>query len=197
MVTSSGWPQGLEIIYTYRPSEDTLDFEDPKETFRLKPLKNKTFIESFSGDPAEGGARLSSCWERAGGKSVRRDVKINKDHDFLRDDEYWKSFERAPPYAGHFAVECTTFSIAHTTPVIRTLENPVGDQNNADIHHANRLASKVVDRCLLLLEAGSHILVENPWLSYLWLLPEMLVLLGIPGLHLVRIDQCTCGTPFK
>ena len=40
-------------------------------------------------------------------------------------------------------------------------------------------------------------MVENPWLSYLWLIPEMLALIGIPGLHLVRIDQCTCGTPFQ
>ena len=31
---------------------------------------------------------------------------------------------------------------------------------------------------------------ENPWLSYLWLMPEMLALIGLPGLYLVRIDQC-------
>ena len=50
----------LKVIYTYRPFEDSLDFEDAKETFRLKPLKGKLFLENFAGDPKEGGASLST-----------------------------------------------------------------------------------------------------------------------------------------
>ena len=40
-------------------------------------------------------------------------------------------------------------------------------------------------------------LVENPQLSYLWLMRDMLVLIGLKGLYLVRIDQCCHGTPYQ
>ena len=73
----------------------------------------------------------------------------------------------------------------------------MGDQNKPEIFVANMMLSRVVRRCLSMLSVGTHILVENPWLSYLWLMPEMLALIGLPGLYLVRIDQCMHGTPFK
>ena len=93
---------------------------------------------------------------------MRRDVKINPSHDFFKDDEFWQTTERRPLYAAQFAPECTNFTIAHATPKIRSLANPIGDQKNPEVRMANLMLSRVVERCLLLLEKGSHILVENP-----------------------------------
>ena len=173
-------PRDLLVTYTYSPMEDSVEFEDTNAMFRDRPLKGMVLIESFCGDPTKGGCQLSHCWERAGGTAHRRDIIINPDHDFYKDDDYWNKLERRPAFAGQFAPECTAFSIAHTTPKIRSLANPVGNQADPEIYWSNLMLSRVVDRCLMLLSIGSHILIENPWLSYLWLIPEMLVLLGIP-----------------
>ena len=59
------------------------------------------------------------------------------------------------------------------------------------------MALLLVARCLKLIEAGAHILIENPLMSYLWMLEEFLILMGLPGMALVRIDQCTYGTPYQ
>ena len=60
------------------------------------------------------------------------------------------------------------------------LEFPLGIEESEQVTRANLLVSRMVTRCLGLLAGGADILVENPRLSYLWLLPEMMVLLGIP-----------------
>ena len=129
----------MKVVYTYRPYEENLEFEDSNPMFQKEPLKGMVLIETFSGNPAKGGCQLSTCWERAGGKSERRDVLINPAHDFFQDDAYWAKIERRPPYAGQFAPECTTFSIAHPTPVIRKLDNPVGDQKNPELGFSTRI----------------------------------------------------------
>ena len=87
-------PRDLVAIYTYRPYENDLEFEDPNPMFQNSPLKGKVLIESFSGHPEKGGCQLSTCWERAGGGARRRDILIDPNHDFLKDDEYWTNVER-------------------------------------------------------------------------------------------------------
>eukprot|EP00969_Alexandrium_andersonii_P244022 10781993-Alexandrium_andersonii.AAC.1 len=44
---------------------------------------------------------------------------------------------------------------------------------------------------------GRMVTVENPLLSYLWLLDEWLEVLGVPGMRLVRIDHCMFGAPYQ
>ena len=73
-------------------------------------------VECFSGIQREGGCALSEAWEDAGGMSVRYDIRINEDHDFLKDVEFWKREEANPADVYHFAILCDNFSIAHTTP---------------------------------------------------------------------------------
>ena len=87
----------------------------------------------FSGDPKKAGAKLSKCWERAGGKAEPRDIKINDKHDFFKDDRYWDVTAANSPYAVHFAPDCGPFSVAHTIPKLRSLENPIGDESNEKV----------------------------------------------------------------
>ena len=47
-------PRDLVVVYTYRPYQDTLEFEDSNPMFRNKPLKGMVLIESFSGTRKKG-----------------------------------------------------------------------------------------------------------------------------------------------
>ena len=101
---------------------------------------------------------LSHCWERAGGVAQRRDIPISQDHDFFKDDDFWKQELKKPAKVYSFAPECKTFSVAHTTPTIRSLEYPLGLKGKAfepvvvaEITWANLMVSRVVTRCLNLL----------------------------------------------
>ena len=87
------------------------------------------------------------------------------------------------------APECTSFSPAHTTPILRSKENPAGDETLGKVWYANTVRL-LVRRLLTLISKGAHVLVENPQMSYLWLMKEMLVLFWIKGIYIVRIDQC-------
>ena len=77
------------------------------------------------------------------------------------------------------------------------MESPEGDPNSQEDRDANAVVDILISRCLRLIAIGAHVLVENPALSYMCLMPKMLLLIGFPGLYLVRIDHCTCGMPYK
>ena len=48
-------------------------------------------IECFSGHPSEGGCALAEAWEDAGVTSVRYDIRIDPEHDFLNDSTTYVS----------------------------------------------------------------------------------------------------------
>ena len=176
------------------PADDT---KTDLTEFPGAPLEGRRFVECFSGDPAKEGGRLSRSWERAGGAAELRDILISSSHDFLKDDKFWKAEEKKPADAYQFAPPCTSFSIAHTTPVVRTKENPYGDSADPAVAMGNTLLLATVRRTLLMLAAGGHVMIEHPLMSYGWLFKEVQALMGSVGMYLVRIDQCTTGTPFQ
>ena len=167
----------------------------PPAEFPDEPLKNRRLVESFSGDPSKGGCHLSDAWERAGGAAERRDILISTAHDMLHSETFWKDELKKPADVYSFAPPCTTLSAAHTTPVLRSSENPYGDETNPEVNYANRLVYMTLKRALQVLSVGAHVLIENPLMSYFWLFDEVKKLLGCLGMCLVRIDQCTVGTP--
>ena len=56
------------------------------DCFAGEPLRGKTFVEVFSGNPSEGGGRLSEAWEAAGGTAILYDTRVDPDQNFLSDD---------------------------------------------------------------------------------------------------------------
>ena len=55
----------------------------------------------------------------------------------------------------------------------------------------------MVQRISILAAHGVLVLVENPLLSFLWLMREMLGLAGQPHWRLVRTDHCRFGTSYQ
>ena len=54
----------------------------------------------------------------------------------------------------------------------------------------------MVRRVCALVAVGAAVVIENPLYSFLWLFAQTCCLIGAPGWHLVRIDQCMArGTP--
>ena len=176
-------------------NENALDPPDVNQGDEL--LKGKRFVETFSGDPKRGGEALANAWMHRGGEASCRDILKDKKHDFFKDNQFWEKEFASPADAYSFAPECKTFSIAHTTPVLRTKENPYGDEKNHEVKKANDMARLLVKRVLRLIAAGAHVLIENPLMSYFWMLDEVQILMGLPEMTLVRIDQCTRGTRYQ
>ena len=164
--------------------------------FADAPLQNLTLVEVFSGIEADGGCMLSRCWEAAGGSAIRYDSRIDETHNFFEDAEFWKEHLEHPKDAYHFAFPCHHMSIAHSTPRVRTAECPYGDEADEDTAYYNRLARLMVDRMLKLVAGGAMILLEQPLLSYLLLFRELQGLMGMPGIFLLRADDCMSGTPY-
>eukprot|EP00959_Pyramimonas_sp_CCMP1952_P104053 2174843-Pyramimonas_sp.AAC.1 len=54
----------------------------------------------------------------------------------------WKHKHYEDPYdVYHFAIPCTNFSIAKTSPEkVRSLDNPYGDETNEEVVYYNKLA---------------------------------------------------------
>ncbi len=61
----------------------------------------------------------------------------------------------------------------------------------------NKVAFMTIRRALQMLLKGTHVPMENLLMSIFWLLDEVKSLMGSLGMYLVRIDQCTFGTPFQ
>ena len=136
---------GHDRVEGHAVSDVAKPFQEPEEDPIVseplpKTLEGKRMVETFSGNPEKGGESLSRAWEARGGTADRRDILINKSHDFFRDHSYWEKERRAPGHVYSFAPKCTTFSIAHTTPIVRTKENPTGDESNPAVKEANDLS---------------------------------------------------------
>ena len=96
-----------------------------------------------------------------------RDILLEEAHDYHKDEEFWQKEIKKPRFLYMKAPECSSFSQAHTTPKIRTLEDPEGDEAQHVIWYANTTVRLMVRRLLSLISKGAHVLVENPLLSYL------------------------------
>ena len=130
-------------------------------------MLGKRLVECFSGHPNEGGCALSDAWEDAGGTASRYDIRIDPDHDFLKDERFWEAQEAHPADVYHFAIPCDNFSIAHTTPAkIRNLEFPLGW--GPETITANRMMRLMIRRIQRLTSKGACVIIENPLMSYLW-----------------------------
>ena len=78
------------------------------------------------------------------------------------------------------------------------MDNPYGDETDPDTRCYNRLAMLMVQRILALIASGAMVTTEDPCLSYLDLLREMLGLIGMPGACVLREDdRPTAGTPYQ
>ena len=163
-----------------------------------KPLEGKRLFECFSGNPSKGGACLSKVFEEAGGVATRYDLELSEAHDITCDGVFWSRQCEKPFYdVYHFAVPCTNFSIAHTTPRVRSKANPYGDESDKEVKHFNDMALYVISIVIKLCEKGCLVIVENPLFSYLWLFDEFRVLFGLEGMELMRVDYCGYGTPYQ
>ena len=171
--------------------------EDWPEEFESQPLRGKRLVEVFSGHPSEGGARLSAAWEAAGGEALRYDTRVDDEHDFLEDHAFWDRHVQEPVEAYHFAFPCNNVSAANSTPKIRTFDMPYGAADDADCQYYNEMAKIMIKRIILLLSKGAMVTVEQPLLSYLYILDEFAELAGFPGLYLFRQDDCMYGTAYR
>ena len=169
------------------------------DCFKDGPLKGLVLVEVFAGRPDEGGARISEAWEAAGGTAIRYDERIDPAHNFLDDDEFWADHLAKPKDAYHFAFPCHHMSVARTTPTKpRDMANPYGDESDPETIYYNKMAILMVYRILKLLAGGAMVTTENPLLSYLYLFTEILGIIGLPGMCLLREDDCTtAGTPYQ
>ena len=140
---------------------------------------------------------LSISWEAAGGTSIRYDERRGAEQDCLTDQELGKKRLDKPKDAYHFAFPCHHMSVAHTTPKVRSLDNPYGNESDEEISYYNKMAMVMAQRIIVLASKGAMILVENPLLSYLYMLNELLGVMGCPGVTVFRENDCTAvGSPW-
>ena len=107
------------------------------------------------------------AWEESGGVATRYDNRLDGSRDFANDGEYWDYQIQNPADIYHFAPPCTNLSRAHTTPVVRTPENPYGDEADPEVRACNDLVRLLVRRVKALVRAGACVVIENPLGSYL------------------------------
>lgn len=85
---------------------------------------------------------------------------------------------------------------------LRTSEFPLGvpdlsEERQARVQIGNKCAAACAFLCRIFLKCGIPFIVENPGLSFLWLLPEFQKLLAHPDVVLVQADQCLFGTRWR
>ena len=165
--------------------------------FNEQPLRGKKLVEIFSGVPEEGGAVLSRAWEAAGGLAIRYENRIDPNHNFTEDERFWQKEIGDPADVYHFAPPCTTFTSAHTTPIVRTRANPYGDGSGPATVAANLLVKQMMQIILELVPGGATITIENPMGSDFWELDMVLLLSGMDGFHFIRSDHCMSGAPYQ
>ena len=163
-------------------------------------MRAATLTEHFAGNPKKGGGRLSEVFELACGVAERRDLFIDESHDVTEDDPWWNEHLKKPSDVEAFAPPCTSFSIARVTGPLgktRSKDNPWGNELDPEIKKGNAVARITIKRVLQAIAAKAAIIVENPMLSFFWWLPEVLALIGMPGMFLVRMDDCMFGEPYR
>ncbi len=101
---------------------------------------------------------------------------------------------------------CTSFSLARNrTRVIRTCEFPWGlggrelwSKNDVkSLELGNELASFTIKLIKILHRRGIPWILENPFTSNAWHLPEILQLMTSPRVQYQRVDMCGYGTRWK
>lgn len=93
--------------------------------------------------------------------------------------------------AQHFAVPCQSLTWARW-PQLRDALHPEGLQSLSHwqqslVDQGNALAAFTAECCELLHSVGGYFSVENPELSWLWLLPYMLMLANLEGVQFIRV----------
>ena len=159
------------------------------------------FIDAFSG---VGG--VARAVRRRGFVAREYDIEHGPQED-LTDERVLRPLER-DLRAGRamglmLGTPCTTFSRARDrTAVIRDRFFPwgkpgVSDKDAAKLKVGNAClrASLKLIRCAL--KGKVPFIMENPWSSKIWLVPEVQELLKLPQVHFVRADFCCFGTPWK
>ena len=81
-------------------------------------------------------------------------------HCVSEKDDFGNGEFKDPAALYHFAIPRTSFTIAHTTPVIRSDDNPRGWGPQAE--YGNAMAELMARRILMLLSLGAAVVVENP-----------------------------------
>ena len=110
---------------------------------------------------------------------------------------FWANELQEPADTYMCGFPCTAMSLAHRMPRIRNSEYPYG-WGDPQALEGNRLAFLMVRRVLALAALSACVIIENPLTSYLWLLSEVLGLIGMPRRALTRVGQCiVCGAPFQ
>ena len=100
-------------------------------------------------------------------------------------------------------VPCTSFSCARDrSGVIRTQRLPwgVSGLDSADqlrIATGNKTARAALRILRACISVGCGFVVENPWSSRLWLVPEIRRLLLCDDVSLIRADMCQHGTRWR
>ena len=98
----------------------------------------------------------------------------------------------------HFAPACRTMSMARrsdrfgSVKILRDEARPEG-YGHPDAEESNEMVRRMVLLCLMLHKRGSTFAIENPWMSYLWLLKSMQKLMKIRGVELICLHQCAYG----
>ena len=100
----------------------------------------------------------------------------------------------------HFGTPCRSLTWARW-PQLRTPDHPLGlpglDENaNSLVKVGNALADFTLRCCVALHELSGYFSVENPELSWLWLLPDFLMLESMEGVEFVRFLFKSYGVPF-
>ena len=119
--------------------------------------------------------------------------------DILNDEHYQVATDLVENIDhGHFAPPCRTLTSARrsdeygTAKILRSEDRPEG-WGDKEAVLANAVVARMVILCLKLAKRGSTFAIENPWLSYIWLLSVMQKLYNLPNIDLLLIHQCAYG----
>ena len=125
--------------------------------------------------------------------------------DFANDDQYAEALRKAEAEDldwPHFAPPCKSFTKARRddewgkVPILRSEEKPEGFGCEMTLA-ANQLADRTAAFAERQYKRGRWFSIENPWESYMWSLKSMKRLLALPGVRLIRVDQCGYGGPYN
>ena len=98
----------------------------------------------------------------------------------------------------HFAPACRTMSMARrsdqfgTVKVLRDANRPEG-YGDKDAEESNEMVKRMVALCLMLNGRGATFAIENPWMSFLWLLQSMQKVMRMKNAELLCLHQCAYG----
>ena len=106
----------------------------------------------------------------------------------MADRDFWQEQLEHPRDANHLVFPCHHMSIACTTPLkARSLDNPSGDEADAEIHYYyNTMAHLMFSRIWILRFKGAMILTEQRFLSHLYFLRVARGFLGASGVFAFR-----------